>query len=71
LFHADFGGCFICFCDLRRRQGVASKRVGSFYRSGKSRNWLKDHQPGFRQDVINASRYSYGHSEGGKWTLAG
>jgi ATP-dependent DNA ligase len=32
-------------------EGIVSKREGSFYRSGKSRNWLKDQEPEFRQDV--------------------
>jgi bifunctional non-homologous end joining protein LigD len=28
-------------------EGIVSKREGSFYRSGKSRNWLKTKNPGF------------------------
>jgi bifunctional non-homologous end joining protein LigD len=28
-------------------QGIVSKRAGSFYRSGKSRNWLKTKNPNF------------------------
>jgi hypothetical protein len=28
-------------------EGVVSKREGSFYKSGKSRNWLKTVNPGF------------------------
>jgi bifunctional non-homologous end joining protein LigD len=28
-------------------EGVVSKREGSFYRSGKSRNWLKAKNPNF------------------------
>jgi hypothetical protein len=47
LFQADFGDCFICFCDLRRRQGVVSNRAGSLYKSGPSRNWLKTKSPDF------------------------
>jgi bifunctional non-homologous end joining protein LigD len=31
-------------------EGIVSKRAGSFYRSGRSRNWL-DEEPRFRQDV--------------------
>ena len=40
LLQADFGGCFICFRDLRRRQSIVSKRAGRFYKSKRSRNWL-------------------------------
>jgi bifunctional non-homologous end joining protein LigD len=29
-------------------EGVVSKREGSFYRCGKSHNWLKAKNPGFR-----------------------
>jgi len=46
LFHADFGERFNCFYDLRRR-GIRSKRAGSFYKSGPSRNWLKTKNPDF------------------------
>jgi ATP-dependent DNA ligase len=28
-------------------EGIVSKRAGSFYRSGKSRNWLKAKNPNF------------------------
>jgi ATP-dependent DNA ligase len=28
-------------------EGIVSKRAGSFYRSGKSRNWLKTKNPDF------------------------
>ena len=28
-------------------EGIVSKRVGSFYQSGKSRNWLKTKNPNF------------------------
>ena len=28
-------------------EGIVSKRAGSFYKSGKSRNWLKTKNPGF------------------------
>jgi bifunctional non-homologous end joining protein LigD len=28
-------------------EGIVSKREGSFYRSGKSRNWLKTRNPNF------------------------
>jgi bifunctional non-homologous end joining protein LigD len=28
-------------------EGIVSKREGSFYRSGKSRNWLKTKNPNF------------------------
>jgi ATP-dependent DNA ligase len=28
-------------------EGIESKRAGSFYNSGKSRNWLKTINPGF------------------------
>jgi hypothetical protein len=47
LFHADFGGRFIYFRDLRRRPGIVSKRAGSAYKSGLSRNWLKTKNPDF------------------------
>ena len=33
-------------CDLGL-EGIVSKRAGSFYRSGKSRNWLKTKNPDF------------------------
>ena len=33
-------------CDLGL-EGIVSKRQGSFYRSGKSRNWLKTKNPDF------------------------
>ena len=33
-------------CELRL-EGIVSKRLGSFYRSGKSRNWLKTKNPDF------------------------
>jgi bifunctional non-homologous end joining protein LigD len=32
-------------------EGIVAKRAGSFYRSGRSRNWLKTKKPEFRQDV--------------------
>jgi ATP-dependent DNA ligase len=35
-------------------EGIVSKRAGSFYKSGLSRN--KDQEPGFRQDVIHGAR---------------
>jgi ATP-dependent DNA ligase len=34
---------FIC----NHLEGVVSKRAGSFYKSGKSRNWLKTINPDF------------------------
>ena len=33
-------------CDLGL-EGIVSKRAGSFYRSGKSRNWVKTKNPNF------------------------
>jgi bifunctional non-homologous end joining protein LigD len=33
-------------CDLGL-EGIVSKRSGSFYRNGRSRNWLKAKNPGF------------------------
>ena len=33
-------------CDLGL-EGIVSKRQGSFYKSGKSRNWLKTKNPDF------------------------
>ena len=33
-------------CDLGL-EGIVSKRVGSFYKSGASRNWLKTINPDF------------------------
>jgi bifunctional non-homologous end joining protein LigD len=33
-----------CELDL---EGIVSKRAGSFYRSGRSRNWLKSRNPNF------------------------
>ena len=34
-------------------EGIVSKRQGSFYRSGKCRNWLKTKEPEFCQDVAS------------------
>jgi ATP-dependent DNA ligase len=33
------------------REGIVSKRAGSRYSSGASRNWLKCLKPGVREDV--------------------
>ena len=37
---------FIKACELGL-EGIVSKRAGSFYRSGKRRNWLKTKNPNF------------------------
>jgi hypothetical protein len=37
-------------------EGIVSKRAGSLYRSGTSRNWPQDEEPEFRQDVIPMKR---------------
>ena len=37
-------------------EGIVSKRAGSSYRSGPSRNWLKTRKSGFCQDVTVTAR---------------
>jgi hypothetical protein len=37
-------------------EGIVSKREGSFYWSGRSRNWLESQEPEFRQDVTAMHR---------------
>jgi bifunctional non-homologous end joining protein LigD len=37
-------------------EGIVSKRKGSFYRSGKSRNWLKTKNPDFVRTQPNMPR---------------
>ena len=37
-------------------EGIVSKRAGSSYRSGPSRNWLKYQESGFCQDVTVTAR---------------
>jgi hypothetical protein len=52
-----------------RSAAAAGRRVeagGQLLQEREEPQLAEDHQPGFGQDVINASRYSYGHSEGGK-----
>jgi bifunctional non-homologous end joining protein LigD len=36
----------VVFCEMGL-EGIVSKRLGSFYKSGKSRNWLKTINPKF------------------------
>jgi hypothetical protein len=43
-------------------EGIVSKRAGSFYKSGRSRNWLNTKNPGFvRWDCPNAFSRRKGH----------
>jgi bifunctional non-homologous end joining protein LigD len=37
---------FVKACELGL-EGIVSKRAGSFYRNGRSRNWLKTKNPAF------------------------
>jgi ATP-dependent DNA ligase len=43
----------VCELDL---EGIVSKRAGSFYKSGPSRNWLKTKNPDFVEDPKLARR---------------
>jgi bifunctional non-homologous end joining protein LigD len=46
LASAEGAVVFAKACELRL-EGIVSKRAGSFYKSGKSRNWLKTINPDF------------------------
>ena len=43
---ADGAAVFAKACELGL-EGIVSKRAGSFYRNGRSRNWLKAKNPDF------------------------
>jgi bifunctional non-homologous end joining protein LigD len=43
---AEGAGVFAKVCELGL-EGIVSKRAGSFYKRGKSRNWLKTKNPDF------------------------
>jgi bifunctional non-homologous end joining protein LigD len=43
---ADGAAVFAKACELSL-EGIVSKRAGSFYRNGRSRNWLKAKNPDF------------------------
>jgi ATP-dependent DNA ligase len=50
------GVVFAKACELSL-EGIVSKRKGSFYRSGKSRNWLKTKNPDYDHCKVRFARY--------------